>query len=161
MSKKVEDRLAVPLADGRVDHRAHVTAGGTTVPWSCVCSPDDKHDHDAAHQMLVDRLEERGKIIESLHALVGKARRVGLVRYTITDCNIQIHGPGKFVLYVAWDEEPVTGGSRHHVETYPWHGRVKGLQTAEEVLAAIESIVAQNGVTLARAVRQAGEFASK
>lgn len=154
------DRTAHPRPDGRVKHAAIVTAGGTTVPWECVCSPDDGHDHRRAHETLARRLEERGKVIAELHALVGKTSRVGLVRYEITDCNIQIHGPDKFILYVAWFERPVTGGERHHVERYPWTAQTKGLQGAEDVLAAIESTVAQHGVTLARATRQAGDFAS-
>ncbi len=157
---KVKDRQAHPLPDGRVDHRASIVAGGTTVPWACVCTEVDNHDHDAIHGQFADRLEQRGKVIGGLHALVGRTGRVGLIRYEVTDCNIQIHGPAKFVLYVAWTERPLSGGEQHRQISHTTD-RPETFIDTKSIAETIEDSCRQHGDMLARATRHAGDFVSK
>jgi hypothetical protein len=82
------------LLDGRIVHRAEIEAGGFPYNWSCVCRPEDKHDHGPFIEKLSVGLLNRNQVNDSYQALVGKDG--------ITDCNVQIHGPLKWRLHVSW-----------------------------------------------------------
>src|ERR1700680_4634988 len=91
-------REAHVLSDARVRHvaRLHPPGSRTGYHWECVCHPDDEHDHDKLHAAINERLVARDQAMDGLQGLVGK--------HGITDANLQIHGPHKWVLYVAWLE---------------------------------------------------------
>lgn len=142
-------------------HRALVSApGGGSYTWSCVCSPGDRHDHAATHAELAEKLEKREAAIGALNALVGRRGRVGLLRYEITDCNVQIHGPKLWRLYVAWTQTTVFDGEAT-VASRSFDYEDPALCLAlDEILALIEAAVASAGDSAARGIRAAGEFLS-
>lgn len=156
----LENKKATVLRDGRVHHQAHVTTPGSEAiyAWSCACHPDDAHDHEALHATIAKRLEQRHVRLADLHALEGFTERVGLVRLTITDCNIQIHGPAKWVLHVSWLEL-----APHHEAPTRREYRQEMTTPSEcvspaKILDIVRVSATLYGHRVARALRAAGDF---
>jgi len=155
----MRERNAKALTGGRVEQEGYILGGRSAYFWRCTCRPEDGHDHAAVQVELAAGLEERDGRLDGLNALVGTNARVGLLRFTVTDCNIQIQGPEKWTLYVAWEEAPVDGESQRR-EWQTVMVRPELCQTPEAVLEAVRSQVEENGRRYAAAVRAAGEFNS-
>jgi hypothetical protein len=89
----------------RVETVALIHTGKTTHVFRCLCSPDEKHDHE---QMLADRsalLARHDAVIDGYTVLVGQKGVVDGVPYEITDCHIRILGPVSWELYTSWLED--------------------------------------------------------
>lgn len=150
------------LADGRVHHEARIAHPDSraTYDWHCACRPEEKHNHAAVEALLAQRLANRDKKVDGIWALVGRSRRVGLMRYEITDAEIQIHGPALWRLYVSWTQTAVGEDDSHRdVFTVDYADPANCLD-GDAVLAIVEGRVAAAGLTRAKALRMAGEFVS-
>jgi hypothetical protein len=158
---RLEQREAHLTRDGRIHHRALVqpASGRGSYMWECRCRPGE-HDHDAIHAELAEKLEKREAVVGDLNALVGRTGRVGLLRYEVTDSNIQIHGPKRWVLYVAWVETPLADGRRVSRSFQLAYDDPSEALPASVVLERIEVEVRAGSEQYARAVRVVGEFVS-
>jgi hypothetical protein len=104
------NRQALP--DGRVVYRADMTMPECIAySWQCVCRPEEKHDHQPFIGKLAQGIVNRNEVNKGYNDLVGQDG--------ITDCNIQIHGPDKWVLYVSWLYENGLRDSFEEVGTDP------------------------------------------
>jgi hypothetical protein len=126
-----------------------------------VCSSEDRHDHAAAHADLAERLGKRALVVGELNALVGRKGRVGLLRYVVTDCNIQIKGPRFWNLFVGWQEAPIEGGDAVQRSFEIAYDDPAKCASPAGVVVLIEAEVEKGSDRYAKAIRMVGEFQSE
>lgn len=159
---RVDERRVIKGGGQKARYSALVKSGNSAFRWNCDCSVDDEHDHEAVIEELGRKLEKNDTLTSGYAGLVGTEGRLGLIRYKITDCHVQIWGPKRFSLYVAWTVQPLD-------ETIPptMDGIRKvaedpsDLPSPEWVYNTIQSRLTATGDAVAKLIRSAGEFSSK
>ena len=119
---------------------------GFVYPWVCHCHVTHKHDHEKVIGLIESRLDARDEVVVSLNMLEGYPERVGLVKFTLTDCNLQVHGPARFRLYVAWKTEsnvPNVPDGHEHYEV--WMTDPSKCPSPESILDMVRGFVAMHG----------------
>ena len=122
--------------------------------WSCLCRPEQGHDHESTIAVLLDRMKTADAVIESYNKRSCPVRRLGIMKYQIINSRVELVSPYVFALSVLWQEWRLGSGTRVVKLFEDEDSNALNLPTPEEVDKIIQERVEVEGNRQARLLRR-------